>query len=763
MIILILLRLLFACNPVKHVPTGEHLLRSTKIVTADDGLSNKEMRNYIKQHPNRKIFGVARLYLGIYNLSNPEKNNGFNNWLRKIGEEPVVLNPALTDRSVRQLELFLRNKGFHEAVVTDTILYKRRKADVIYQVNFGQPRLINRIDFSSSELITDRSVRELVRENSTSSLISPGFRFDYELLQAERNRIRNNLLNNGFYGFAREYIYYLTDTLNKPYQADLTLGIKNPRDASADRNMPDFHPRFRIGEIRIVPDYDPVEYLSNPSGYLSEADSLDYEGVRILYRDELNYRPGLLHSSLLFAPGSLYSQEKVDQTLAAFSSLRNFKQIKFDFIQEGNRLDSIQNIDCLILLSPMTKQSYDLSLEGTYSSGNIGVAGNLIYKHKNLFRGAENFELRFKGAVEFLADAVEDFNRMVEFGIESRLETPRSWIPFTREKPGSHSRPHSGLNLSYNYQRRPDFTRTIANASFGYNWKLPLTRHQLSVLEINYVNVSEMSDRFRNLIQGTYVENSFRSHLVPAVNYTFTFSDQEISRDQSFFYLKLRPEFAGNLFYGIRSAGNQEMPEGGYQLFNTPVSQYTMGEIDLRYHWVLNQSNKLAFRLFTGVGYPYGNSDALPFEKKYFSGGATGIRAWQVRSLGPGSYQLPEDQKRLYPNQLGDIKLEFNLEYRFDLFWILKGALFLDAGNIWAISGSDDRPGALFEWNNFYHQVAVGTGLGIRADLSFFIGRLDLGIKLRDPGAEDGPIWIPGNRRFQIRDFVLNFGIGYPF
>jgi len=205
------------------------------------------------------------------------------------------------------------------------------------------------------------------------------------------------------------------------------------------------------------------------------------------------------------------------------------------------------------------------------------------------------------------------------------------------------------------------------------------------------------------------------------------------------------------------------MPEGGYQLFNTPVSQYTMGEIDLRYHWVLNQSNKLAFRLFTGVGYPYGNSDALPFEKKYFSGGATGIRAWQVRSLGPGSYQLPEDQKRLYPNQLGDIKLEFNLEYRFDLFWILKGALFLDAGNIWAISGSDDRPGALFEWNNFYHQVAVGTGLGIRADLSFFIGRLDLGIKLRDPGAEDGPIWIPGNRRFQIRDFVLNFGIGYPF
>jgi hypothetical protein len=459
----------------------------------------------------------------------------------------------------------------------------------------------------------------------------------------------------------------------------------------------------------------------------------------------------------------LYYQSLVDKTIESYSSLRNFKQIKLDFIPMGNLADSIQRLDCQINLTPVVKQSFDVSLEATYSSGNIGTAGNLIYKHRNVFRGAENLELKFKGAVEFLADAVEDFNRMVEFGVEGRLEIPRSWLPLGLQGSGQASKPHSTFDLSYNYQRRPDFTRTIANAGYGYNWKSSLVLHQLNFLEFNYVNVTEMSDRFYNLIKGTYVENSFRSHVVPAVNYTFTYSSQEVTKDRSFFYFRFRPEIAGNLFFGLSSLSGRVRPENGYEFFKTPFSQYTMADMDFRYHWIFNKANRIAFRVFAGAAYPYGNGDAMPFEKKYHSGGSNGIRAWQVRSLGPGSYILPEEQAKLYPNQLGDVKLEVNMEYRFDLFWLLKGALFLDAGNIWAIRESDDRPGALLKASTFYKEIAVGTGFGIRADLSYFIGRLDLGIKLRDPGALGGPQWILSNRFFNWRDFVLNFGIGYPF
>jgi outer membrane protein assembly factor BamA len=571
------------------------------------------------------------------------------------------------------------------------------------------------------------------------------------------------LRDKGYYGFSREYVYFLTDTISEKLTASVGLGIKNPRDAGTDQSLPAFHPLYRIGNISIVTDFNTAEYLKDPGSYLSTSDTLKYQGTDLIFNDRLYMKPSLLESSVAFKSGSLFNQSLVDKTIESFSSLRNFKQIKVNFAPGAFISDSVQNLDCQILLSPVTKQSYDLSFEGTYSSGNIGVAGNLIYKHRNFLRGAENLEVKFKGAVEFLSDAVADFNTMVELGVDARLEVPRSWIPFTRNKAFTYGKPHSSVSLSYNYQQRPDFTRSIANAAYGYNWKGLLTRHQINIFELNYVNVTEMSETFYNIIKGTYIENSFRSHVVPAFNYTLTFTDQEINKENSFFYIRIRPEIAGNLFYGFSSLSGKDRPENGFEFFGTPYSQYAEADIDLRYQWVMSSANRMAFRFFTGAGYPYGNSDAMPFEKKYFSGGSTGIRAWQVRSLGPGSYVLPEDQVHLYPNQLGDVKLEANVEYRFDLFSVVKGAVFLDAGNIWAINNSDERPGAVFKASTFYKEIAVGTGFGIRADLSYFIGRLDLGIKLRDPGTPDGPKWIIGYRAYQWQDFVLNFGIGYPF
>lgn len=755
--------IVLGCNPVRYVPENQYLLKSNKIETKGGDIPDRQLEDYFRQKPNKKIFGFWRFHLGIYNLANPVKKTGINNWLRKIGEEPVIFNPSATKETVSQLKHYLQNIGYYSALVDDTVTFSHKKASVSYRVSFGIPYVVDQVRLTNPEMVTDSAIRNLIRRDSISSLLKPAMRYDLEILRLERMRLSDYLRNHGYYGFSREYVYFPVDSAKGDHKVDVWLGIKNPRDAGSDVSMLNFHPLYRIGGISIITDFNTSDYLRDPASYLAASDTARFLGTNFVYKKKMTMKPGILHSSVAFSPGSLFSQSLVDKTIESFSSLRNFKQIKVNFTPTGNPADSVQKLDCQILLSPMIRQSYDVSLEGTYSSGNIGMAGNLIYKNRNFLKGAESFELKFKGAMEYLANAASDFNRMIEFGVDARLEVPRSWIPFSNKERSIFGKPHSSVNLSYNYQRRPDFTRTIANAAYGYNWKTALSRHQINIFEFNYVNVSQMSAKFSETINGTYIENSFRSHMVPALNYTFTYSDQEVNKQSSFFYIRLQPEIAGNVFWTYNRLSGASRPENGYELFNTPFSQYLEADVDLRYHWVISSSNKMAFRFFAGAGYPYGNSDAMPFEKKYFSGGSSGIRAWQVRSLGPGKYIIPQDQKGMYPNQLGDIKLEVNAEYRFDLFSIIKGAVFVDAGNIWAIDPSDDRLGSVFKVSDFYRQIAVGTGLGIRADLSYFIGRLDLGIKLRDPGTADGPQWLPGYRKYRWSDLVLNFGIGYPF
>ncbi len=763
LLIILLLLAFMGCNPTRYIPENKYLLKSNKIESVGGDIPNRDLENYFRQQPNKRIFGFWRFHLGVYNLSNPAKKKGISKWLREIGEEPVIFNPASANETVNQINRYLNNVGYYNAKVDDTITYSRKRASVLYRIRFGQPYMVEKVSLTRPDMISDPAIRKLIRADSTSVLLKPKMRYDLEVLRLERMRLSNYLRDRGYYGFSREYVYFQVDTTKGDHKADVWLGVKSPIDASNDITRLNFHPLYRIGDISIVTDFNTADYLKDPKSYLSTSDTIKYMGTRFIFDNQLSYKPSLLESTIAFKSGSLFSQSRVDKTIESFSSLRNFKQIKINFNPTGNPSDSVQQLDCQILLSPMIRQSYDVSLEGTYSSGNIGVAGNLIYKNRNLIKGAENFELKFKGAVEYLANAVSDFNRMVEFGVDARLEVPRSWIPFTAKTSSSFGRPHSSVNLSYNYQSRPDFTRTIANAAFGYNWNSQLSRHQVNIFEFNYVNVTKLSDAFYQVIKGTYVENSFRSHMIPALNYTYTYSNQEVNKESSFFYIRVRPEIAGNTFYAYNTFAGTVKPEGGFKFLGTAYSQYTEADVDLRYHWVLNSTNKMAFRFFAGAGYPYGNSNAIPFEKKYFSGGSSGIRAWQVRSLGPGTYVLPEAQKALYPNQLGDVKVEINAEYRFDLFSVIKGALFIDAGNIWAINSADEREGSLFTFSGFYRQIAVGTGFGLRADLSYFIGRLDLGIKLRDPGTPDGPKWIPGYRKYQWSDFVLNFGIGYPF
>jgi hypothetical protein len=469
----------------------------------------------------------------------------------------------------------------------------------------------------------------------------------------------------------------------------------------------------------------------------------------------------------------LYSNAEVESAFNAFNRLRQFRFVDFQFREVTSASDS-NLLDTYIRLAPLNKQATSFDIEGTNTSGNFGIAGNVTYTHRNLFRGAEVFQLSFLGGIERieqLNDGVPNYFNTREFGVESSLMIPKLLGPGNFIGDFERFLPKTVITLGYNYQKRPEYTRTIGTLKFGYDWKSTEDlRHTWNLLDYNKVNVYDYDPAFIDGIQDLYIKSSFTDHLIFAMNYSFIFSNQRLNTIKNYTYVRFNIEASGNLlwvlskltnrdkFQAVDSLGNVQAEY--YKVFNTRFAQYIKSDIEYSRGFSIDKFNSVVARAFFGIGVPYGNFDVLPFEKKYFSGGANGIRAWPVRSLGPGTYKASPEE---YPNQTADIKLEANLEYRFHLISFIEGALFLDAGNIWATNEKDNRPGAQFRFNEFYRQIAFGTGTGLRFDMSYFILRLDLGMKLRDPSETENKGWIPGNRPYTNRDFNFTFAIGYPF
>jgi outer membrane protein assembly factor BamA len=353
---------------------------------------------------------------------------------------------------------------------------------------------------------------------------------------------------------------------------------------------------------------------------------------------------------------------------------------------------------------------------------------------------------------------------MIELGIEGRLTFPTFLLPFKTERFIRKYNPKTSTSISYNYQHRPDYTRSVFQTTFGYNWTSgDFITHIINPLQLNFVKMIDASDEFLEDIEDTYLEYSYEDRLILGVNYSFIFSNQDMKKTKDFVFFRTNLETAGILLKGMARAINAERDSlGRYIMFGNAFAQYVKGDVEFRYFKIMNDQTNLVYRIFAGVAYPYGNSITIPYEKQYFTGGANGIRAWQVRNLGPGSFNIfNESEAPRYPNQTADVKLEGNIEYRFDLFWLLEGALFVDGGNIWSLNKDDDRPGAFFEWDRFYKEFALGTGFGLRMDFSFFVFRFDLGMKVRDPAQPEGSRWVFMNSGYNSPQF--NIAIGYPF
>lgn len=763
---LIILVLLFgSCRTTKYVSENERLLSRVEIVNDARDVKRAELKSYLRQQENLRMLGFWKFHLGLYNLSGRDDSKGINRWLKNIGEAPVIYDSTMVDRSIEQMGLFLDNRGYYLSEVEAKVSYPSdRKAKVTYNVAAGPRYRLNNLAYK----IEDKGLEALVLNDTANSVMRRGRGFTSQMHERERERITETLRNNGYYNFSKEYIYFIADSSVGNYRINDTLVVVRPPENTAGRTAQGNHARYAVRSVTFHVNIDPQEIsFSEDLGQFS-IDTLQFEGVGILYDGKLDFKPNVLTNSNYIVPGDLYKANLVDRTQSLLSGLQIFKYISIRFNEVEGEVDADGNalLDCIIHVIPGKYQSYAVEIEGTNSSGNLGAAGSFKFQHKNIFNGAELLTLSTRLAREnqvvMRGGNGESFNTM-EFGSDVSVVFPKFLIPIRIEGFRRKYNPKTTVALAYNYQRRPDYTRTIVNARLGYTWRSSrFSSHSLFPLDFNLVNIPTVSSGFWEYIeQNPFLRNSYEDHLIANINYSYTYNQQQLGRRLgNFWYFRLSGESAGNLLDLTAPIWGSE-EEGGYNtILGIRYAQYFKTDFDIRYHNPLSRNTSLTYRLFAGVGIPYGNLNVLPFEKRYFSGGANSIRAWPVRSIGPGSFS---DQTTTFYNQTADIKLEANIEYRFPLFWLLEGALFVDAGNIWGLKPEGSPEGGLFKWDGFYKQIAVGAGFGTRLDFNYFLFRIDTGFKIHDPAATAKTNWIPFNRKYTWDDLAFNFAIGYPF
>ena len=772
-----------SCNPTKYVPKDEYLLKSVDVHVDNKTINKDQLKSYIRQKPNKRIVG-ARFHLWLYNSSKLEKRNRWNIWLRRNGEEPVIWQQEMTDKSSEQLELYLESKGYYYAEVSDTVILKKKKADVTYRIKTGWPYTLNKITYS----IPDTSIAKLILADTLQSLLKSGILFDHDLLKNERKRIETNLKNKGYFSFAEDYISYKSDSTNLNRKMNLEVIIKSHSERTEDNQVVEApYPLYYIRSLTVNASLSMQNLMESANVRKTASDTIKHGQVSYIIPQRFPVKASTIKSAIYLFPDSLYRISDVNHTYQHLNGLRNFKQISPEFNEfQGQTNLPIRELDCTINLLPFTRQNYTVELEGTNSEGNLGGGIRVQYQNKSLFGHAEIFDLKLRGLAEAVTtneSVLGSYKAKMEYEAEATLNVPQFLLPFPATRFIQKYNPKTAFSILYNYQQYPGYyVRTVFNTSFGYNWRgSEVISHLVKPLDVNFIQLPYKSPEFdQTLNRFPYLRNSYQSHMVVSSSYTFV-RDMRLIKKDNFFFIRTNFETAGLLLDAVYRMSNQtKQPGNPYQMFNNNFSQFIKGDIDLRYYHTINGNNRLVTRIFAGVGWPYGNSKittsneddgtsktvvSMPFEKKYYVGGANSIRGWRLRSLGPGSYK-DSLSFTAYPNNTGDIKLEANLEYRFKLVWLIEGALFLDAGNVWDSHKDEDRPGAEFNFDRFYKEIAMSGGFGMRFDFKYFILRADLGMKLHDPAGKGRWAFTSkpdGRSRVNWDDFCLSIAIGYPF
>jgi hypothetical protein len=631
-ILLIGILLLGACNSAKFVPEGKYLLNKVSVKVDDKRIKRQDLKTKVRQKENLRILGSLKFHLWLYNLSSKNKESG---WLKRIGEAPVIFEEGQSVRSKEQLRMYMSNKGYYNALIHDSLIYKanKRKVNLIFDVKAGQPYLIRHYFYS----IKDQQLGKLVLKDTVNQLLKPGDIFDLDILNAERQRISTNMKNAGYYKFSEEFINFSADTSFYNHRVDLTVNIDDASFGN-DENKVIPHQKYKIRHFLINPSFQTPDLTGDQAD--QKLDTLIMNDYVITYAGKLKYKPSLFSDVNRMRDSTYYSLRNVEKTYRALNRLKQFKAINIGFLDTYSvTADSIPLLDCRMQLSPLPRKNFSVDVEGTNSSGNLGVAGNFNFQHRNVFKGAEVFDFQIRGARERQQDFTNsnklDFNTQ-ELGFESSLTFPKFLSFINGKRKFNFQIPETKLSVGYNSQSRPDYTRTITNLKFGYNWKTSAYHfHTLNVVDLNYVKLYDFNEEFINSIKDLYIKSSFTDHLISASNYSWMYNTQDVSQRKDYKYVKVNLESAGNLLSLYSKLVNKKKTEAldsitnpYYEILNIRFAQYVKGDFEYRYGHMIDKLSSVVGRAFVGIGVPFGNFNVLPFEKKYFTGGANGIRAW---------------------------------------------------------------------------------------------------------------------------------------
>lgn len=759
------------CSSVRHVPPGSFLLDDVKISLNDSThtLNEQELSTYVRHKENNRMLWSAKMRLGVYNMSGKDSTKWYNRWLRKLGEPPVIYNPEDVASDALQLQKAMVNSGFlHAAVEVDTIVDSlKRKAKVLYNLEPGKPHTIRSIEY----IFPNDTLRQLIMADSARFTVIPGKPLDRSVLEAQRELITTRLRNHGYYAFGKEYITFNADTTEGNFEADLTMTV-NPVHQTGNASlglMPDRE--YIVRNIYYVLNYDPGNMTDLRD--IHAADTVNYKGLTILYDKKRYLRPSVLYENCFIRSGRPYRLHDVNSTYSALSRLNILKFINIRFLPAGE-IGSVGILDAYILLTPGKSQSFSVELEGTNSEGDLGVAVGITYQHRNLGKGSETLSAKIRGAYEAINGNLSGFihDRYMEYGVEAGVLFPKFKAPFLRENFKRRINASTEFNISMNYQERPEYTRIISTAGWSYKWteRFSQNRHTFTPIDINYVYLPESTNNFIDEIapDNPLLRYSYEDHFIMRMGYSFYHSNKKPDmpwshqKQRNIYTLRVNAEIAGNLLFAISRIAqpHRDFHETPYKVFGITYSQYAKAEADFAFLHIFDNRQSMAFHVGAGVGVPYGNSSILPFEKRFYGGGANGVRGWDVRTLGPGRFPGSNSVSD-FIHQCGDIRLDLSVEYRAKLFWVLEGAVFIDAGNIWTIRDYPSQPYGMFRFNSFYKEIAAAYGIGLRLDFTYFLLRLDLGMKAHNPAinAEPWPLLHPK----WGRDSSFHFSIGYPF
>ncbi len=707
-----------SCSTTKVLQDGQYRLASNKVEVVNDNKFNpREVHPYIKQ----KARGWSP-FMVIYNWAGTSEKGFLDGFYRRIGIAPTVYDGDMVQTSVTNIERHLEYIGWYDSKVDAEISVKGKKVQVKYLINLGKQYPINRMTYAVPEGV----FAEDFYRDTANITVKPGQILSEQALEKETVRSSAYFRNLGYYGFNKNYYFFEADTLADPSSADLEMRINGYTRNESPSAARDFR-RYTFGDVDIY------------------------------YPKSLKIREKVLRDMNRITPGGAYSEDIVNATYDRLAALRLFNSVNIELTQKADS----PVVDCAINLSPSQLQGFKLNLEGSSnSSGLLGVSPELSFYHKNIFRGGEWLNLGFMGNFQFKPKS--DI-RSTEFGVSTGISIPR--FLFFPAKLFPVATPRTEINASYNYQDRPEYKRNIISTSFGFTGSKGNFYYQLYPVQLNVVRLFNLDPNFYNsLASNPFMRNAYQNHFDFGLGGSLYFTtDASANPQKSYHYERLLFSTAGNTLSAFRSF-MEEDSNGSKMIWNTPYSQYVRGELTLGRTWRFGKNNgqAIAARLLGGAGFAYGNSSALPFEQHFYSGGASSLRGWQARSVGPGFSQ--RDTTFVIPNQTGDMKLEANIEYRFNIVWKVAGAVFADAGNVWTLhKGNDSDALARFNANTLMESVAADWGVGIRLDLNFILIRVDMGMKLHDPSRTAGDRWLGPSQWLRRGNNAIHFGVGYPF